>query len=178
MRILIAELKQETATFNPAPTQYADFQVYRGDEILSAYRGTKTELAGALACFASEGVEVAPTVAASAVSGGPIAATDLDRLLSELTQSADRHRDVDGVFLCLHGAMAGESEDDPEGRLLTEFRNIFGQRPIVASLDLHAVLTDRMLAAADLLAPFHTYPHVDHYETGQRGAQSVASHSQ
>ncbi|HVX62990.1 MAG TPA: M81 family metallopeptidase [Pirellulales bacterium] len=173
MRILIAELKQETATFNPAPTQYADFQVYRGDEMLSAYRGTKTELAGALDCFAREGVEVAPTVAASAVSGGPIAAADLDRLLSELTESATRHRDVDGVFLCLHGAMAGESEDDPEGRLLTEFRNIFGQRPIVASLDLHAVLTDRMLAAADLLAPFHTYPHVDHYETGQRAALNL-----
>ncbi len=95
MRILIAELKQETATFNPAPTRYADFHVYRGDEILSAYRGTKTELAGAMDCFAREGVEVAPTVAASAVSGGPIAAADLDRLLSELVQSAARHRDVD-----------------------------------------------------------------------------------
>ncbi len=168
--ILIAELKQETATFNPAPTQYDDFSVYVGDELIDAFRGTRTELAGALEVFEEASVDVVPTLAATAVSGGPIAQVDLDRLIHDLLEATDQHRDVDGLYLCLHGAMAGEQEGDPEGLLLQEIRKRFPNRPIVASLDLHAVLTDRMIEAADVLVPYHTYPHTDHYETGQRAA--------
>ena len=170
-RVIIAEWKQETATFNPVLTCYDDFRIHRGADVLAAYASTKTELAGAMEVFGPEDVEVEPTIAAAAVSGGPVAAADFERLLVELLEAAHGHRDVDGLYLCFHGAMAGEAEDDPEGRLLAELRGMFPDRPIVASLDLHAVLTDRMLAAADVLVPFHTYPHVDHYETGQRAAR-------
>jgi microcystin degradation protein MlrC len=172
-RVLVAELKQETATFNPVPTRFDDFRIHRGGEILDAYRWTKTELAGAMEVFAQGRIEVVPTMAAAAVSGGPIAQDDLDRLLGELTDSAREHPDVDGVYLCLHGAMAGQGEDDPEGFLLTQFRSIFVDIPIVASLDLHAVLTERMVDNAQILVPYHTYPHIDHYETGQRAARNL-----
>lgn len=172
--ILIAELKQETATFNPSPTRYADFDIAVGEEMISRYAGTKTELAGAIDVFrAAENVELVPTLAAAAVSGGPIARDDLDRLLGELLDRVRTHCDVDAAYVCLHGAMAGEAEDDPEGRLLAAMRDLLGSKPIVASLDLHAVLTDRMLASADVLVPYHTYPHVDHYETGTRAARNL-----
>jgi microcystin degradation protein MlrC len=171
LRVVIAELKQETATFNPAATHYSDFRVYRGADVLPAYSSTETELSGAMDIFEQHDVEVVPTLAASAVSGGRIVSEDLDRLLNELIESIQSHSIVDGFYLALHGAMAGEAEDDPEGRLLSDLREIAGKRPIVASLDLHAVLTDRMLTAADILVPYHTYPHVDHYETGQRAAR-------
>jgi microcystin degradation protein MlrC len=173
-RILIAELKQETATFNPAPTVYADFRIHVGGDIIDAYRGTKTELAGALDVFEeseSDKIEIIPTIAAAAVSGGRIVDSDLNRLLSDVVESAKQNADVDGMYVCLHGAMAGETENDPEGRLLAGLREIFGDKPIVASIDLHAILTDRMIEAADILVPYHTYPHVDHYETGQRAAR-------
>jgi microcystin degradation protein MlrC len=173
-RILIAELKQETATFNPAPTRYDDFRVTTGDAITAAYAGTKTELAGAIDVFRAAGrIEIVPTLAAAAVSGGPIGRADLQRLLSELLARVDAAGDVDGAYVCLHGAMAGETEDDPEGKLLVALRERLGSKPIVASIDLHAVLTERMLAAADLLVPYHTYPHVDHYETGERAARNL-----
>jgi microcystin degradation protein MlrC len=171
VRVVIAEFKQETATFNPAPTRYGDFRVYRGASILSAYSLTGTELSGALSVFNENEVEAVPTFAASAVSGGRVAGEDLDRLLNELVESVSHHTDADGIYVALHGAMAGEDEDDPEGRLLLELRQIAGKKPIVASIDLHAVLTDRMLSAADVLVPYHTYPHVDHYETGRRAAR-------
>ena len=142
--------------------------------ILSTYAGTKTELAGAIDVFrAAEGIEIVPTLAAAAVSGGPVACDDLDRLLRELLERVQAHRDVDAAYVCLHGAMAGEAEDDPEGRLLTAMRDLLGSKPLVASLDLHAVLTDQMLTAADILVPYHTYPHVDHYETGARAARNL-----
>jgi microcystin degradation protein MlrC len=47
-----------------------------------------------------------------------------------------------------------------------------GERvPILVSLDLHGVLTDRMLAQCDALTLYHTYPHVDFFETGARAAR-------
>jgi microcystin degradation protein MlrC len=40
----------------------------------------------------------------------------------------------------------------------------------VATLDLHANVTARMARHADALVLYHTAPHVDVFETGQRGA--------
>jgi microcystin degradation protein MlrC len=55
---------------------------------------------------------------------------------------------------------------------LAETRKIVGERiPIVVSLDLHGILTDRMLRHADAVVMYHTYPHVDFYETGERAAR-------
>jgi microcystin degradation protein MlrC len=68
--------------------------------------------------------------------------------------------------------MAADGELDPEGYLLTETRKILGpDKPIVISLDLHGILTDRMLSQVDGVAIYHTYPHVDFASTGQRAAR-------
>ncbi len=72
----------------------------------------------------------------------------------------------------MHGAMASEQELDPEGWLLAETRKLLGEAiPIVVSLDLHGILTDRMLQHSDAIVAYHTYPHVDFFETGQRAAK-------
>jgi len=171
-RILLASLKQETATFNPVPTRYDSFQVVRGPEILRALAGTHTEVAGAVEVIRSTGsTDVVPAVAAWSLPGGPVTSEALDRLIGETLESARSCGPVDAACLILHGAMAGEDEPDPEGRLLEGVREILGPRPIVASLDLHAVLTDRMVRSADCLVPFHTYPHTDQYDTGRRAAR-------
>jgi microcystin degradation protein MlrC len=68
--------------------------------------------------------------------------------------------------------MAADNEMDPEGFLLAEARKFLGDKmPLVASYDLHGILTDRMLVQADASAVYHTYPHVDFFETGQRAAR-------
>jgi microcystin degradation protein MlrC len=173
-RVLIAEMKQETGVFNPVPTRYDDFQVILGEHLLETLRGTKTEVAGALDIFQeATNIEVVPTMAAWAVSGGYIPTADLDRLIDEIIATIAEQPEIDAAYIVLHGAMAGETEGDPEGLLLSRAREILGDIPIVGSLDLHAILTDRMVAMADILVPYHTYPHVDHYETGQRAARNV-----
>ncbi|MEO2028885.1 MAG: M81 family metallopeptidase [Fuerstiella sp.] len=171
-RILIAELKQETATFNPAATLYEDFRITVGTGMLAAYRGTKTELAGVIDVLSDDGrFEIVPAMAAASVSGGHIRNADLDRLLDEMVAAIRDAGPVDAACLCFHGAMAGESEDDPEGRVLSDIRRVLGSVPIVVSLDLHAVITERLVDMVDVLVPYHTYPHTDHYETGQRAAR-------
>jgi microcystin degradation protein MlrC len=79
---------------------------------------------------------------------------------------------VDGVYFALHGAMAAENEVDPEGHLLAEARKILGEDvPMVASFDLHGILTARMLEHLDAAVVYHTYPHVDFAQTGRRAAR-------
>jgi microcystin degradation protein MlrC len=43
--------------------------------------------------------------------------------------------------------------------------------PVIATLDLHATITPRMVKEADALVGYDTYPHVDLYETGIKGAR-------
>lgn len=170
-KILIAECMQEISSFNPFPSDYDNFHIQRGAEVL-AQRGLNTAVAGALAVFEQGDADVAPTVSAKAGSAGPLSAKGWERLSTEiLARVEERIERVDGIFVSLHGAMGAENELDPEGRLLTEIRRMAGPDiPIVVSLDLHGILTDRMLRQIDGFALYHTYPHVDFADTGARAA--------
>ncbi len=173
-KILIAECKQEVSTFNPVLSGYGDFTIRRGDEILQYHRRVRSEVGGALSVFdATSGVEPVPAYSAHFItSGGTLADADFQRIAGELLASLKVAPPVDGVYFSLHGAMATQSEGDPEGYLLAEARKILGQRvPIVISLDLHGILTDRMLEHSDAAVAFHTYPHVDFFGTGARAAK-------
>ena len=172
-KILIVECKQEVSTFNPVLSGYGDFTIRRGEEILHYHRRVRSEVGGALSVFdATAGVELLPAYSAHFItSGGTLADADFQRIASELLASLKAAPPVDGVYFSLHGAMATQSEGDPEGYLLAEARKILGERVlIVISLDLHGILTDRMLQHSDAVVAFHTYPHVDFFGTGARAA--------
>ena len=172
--VLIAECIHEICSFNPEPTRYDDFAFQRGQALFDYHRPLGTEVGGALNVLDAEpGVELRPTFGARGIaSGGTIAGADFDRLAGEFLGALRQAGPVDGAYLALHGAMASTREDDPEGYLLQEARKILGEDiPIVASFDLHGILTDRMLTHADAIVVYHTFPHVDFFETGQRAAR-------
>ena len=173
-RILVAECKQEVSTFNPVPSGYRDFVIRRGSAIFDYHSTVRDEVGGALGVFAAGGqFQPVPTYSATAItSGGTLASEDFEGIAADFLAGVRDAGPVAGAYFALHGAMAAENEDDPEGFLLEESRKILGEDvPIVVSLDLHGVLTDRMLRHSDAIATYHTYPHVDFYETGARAAQ-------
>jgi microcystin degradation protein MlrC len=173
-RILIAESKQEVSTFNPHLSGYTDFGIRRGQELLDYHRTVRNEIGRALSVFDSTpGVELVPAYSAFFItSGGTLAKADWERIAGEFLDSIRVAPPVDGVYFCMHGAMASEEEFDPEGWLLAETRKILGEDiSIVVSLDLHGILTDRMAEHSDAIVAYHTYPHVDFFETGQRAAK-------
>ena len=173
-RILVAECLHEVCSFNPAPTRYEDFFVNFGEQIRQYHARGGTEVAGALRLFADHPeLTVHPTFSARGItSGGVIPASDFNRLSREFLESLVAAGPVDGAYFVLHGAMAAENELDPEGFLLQEARAILGESiPIIVSCDLHGILTDRMVQHANAIVPYHTYPHVDFFETGRRAAK-------
>ncbi len=173
-KILIAECKQEVSTFNPHLSGLDDFGLRRGEEMLRFHRSVRHEVGGALSVFdAAPGFEAVPAYSAFLItSGGTLAARAWEQIAGEFLAAIRAAPKVDGVYFCMHGAMASERELDPEGYLLAESRKILGEEvPIVLSLDLHGICTDRMLAHSDAVVAYHTYPHVDFFETGQRAAR-------
>ena len=62
--------------------------------------------------------------------------------------------------------MVTESLDDGEGALLKRIRAIDAKTPIAVSLDMHANLYGDIVDNATVVVGYHTYPHVDMYETG------------
>jgi microcystin degradation protein MlrC len=173
-RILVSECKQEISSFNPLLGQYEDFTVHHGAEIFNLHRNVRSEMAGALAVFAAYPyIEVVPGTSIRGItSGGTLAKPAFRRLTGEFLDSVRAARELDGIYFSLHGSFAAETEPDIEGYLLEETRRIVGpDLPIAVSLDLHGVLTERILANCDLLTVYHTYPHVDFYETGERAAR-------
>jgi microcystin degradation protein MlrC len=172
-RILIAQCKQEISSFNPLPSEYDSFHFERGDEML-AQQGLNTSLGGALPVLRDARCEPVFAMGASAGSAGILSAAGWKKLSTELLSSIETaaRGGVDGMYFLLHGAMGAEGELDPEGYLLTETRRIVGRDvPIVISLDLHGIMTDRMLRQIDGFAIYHTYPHVDFADTGERAAR-------
>ncbi len=78
----------------------------------------------------------------------------------------------DAVLLGLHGAASAVDLEDVEGDILEAVREFVGSGvPVVATLDLHAHVTEKMVRCADALVAWETYPHRDSVETGSRGTR-------
>jgi microcystin degradation protein MlrC len=176
MRIAIGQLWQETNTFNPIPTTFADFEalgIYTGDELLERMAQTN-ELGGFIQSLRlwPERPEIVGLVRVGAWPAGLATRDAAEKILHLMLEPLRAKGSFDAVLLALHGSLAAESEPDMEGRVLDEVRAIVGPSiPVVASLDLHANITPRMVAAADALILFHTAPHVDVMDTGRRAAR-------
>ena len=172
IRAAIGELKQESNSFSPFSTTLASFEdgyLLYAQEVISRLRGTNSELAGFIA---APDIEVVPTLAAWSLSGGPLTRQTFELLKGELLGRIQAAGPIDGILLSLHGAMLVDGIDDPDGLLLAELRaQTRPDVPIVATLDLHANMTQRMVESASALVPYRTYPHVDQRETGARAAQ-------
>ena len=174
-RILILEFRQETNTFNPVVMPKEMFnggQHFEGDEIFQTRLSTRTAICGAAAAFREAGAEVIPTafVSATATSGGRVADDVLDFIMERVQWYAERNG-FDAIYASLHGATCTVSCDDACGKLTDLLRKLAGDKPVVASFDLHANITDKVLSNLDAVCGYQTYPHVDFYETGYRAAQ-------
>jgi len=92
-------------------------------------------------------------------------------LLDTITRGLKAALPVDGVYFCAHGAAITTEEDDPEGVLFERIREIVGPDvPVVATFDLHANVSDRMVDNIDAFIGYRTNPHLDMRERGLEAA--------
>lgn len=176
MRIAIGQLWQETNTFNPRPTTRTDFEefgVLRGQEVVERMADTN-ELGGFIQSLRQwrEKPEIVGLARLPAWPGGMATEETFLWLREVLLEEIRRVGKIDAVLLALHGSLVAAAHPDVEGEILQALRQVIGKKvPLVATLDLHANVTSSMVEQADALVLYHTAPHVDVFETGQRGAR-------
>jgi len=173
-RILVGECKQEISSFNPVLSQYGDFLVDRGNAMLGYHRLVRSEVGGALSVFdRHHELEIVGGYSARGItSAGTLSSAGFARVASEFVAAVRNAGSLDGIYFSLHGALAAEDVDDCEGYLLEETRKIVGDAlPISVSLDLHGILTDRILQHSSVVSVYHTNPHTDFFQTGERAAR-------
>ena len=178
-RVLLVGLKHEVNTFVSGVTTLEDFRrryLLEGAAIFGPARGSGQEIDGVIQVAKAEGIELVPAVAAYGGASRPVQDSAYAFIRDRVVASAQRERGrIDGVILALHGAMATETSEDPEGELIAAVRDVVGPTlPIVVSFDMHCHLTDRKLRAADAIVGYHTHPHVDFMDTGMRAMQIMA----
>lgn len=178
-RIAIGGFQHETNTFAPSKADYPQFEagggwpgVQYGEPMFGALEGANIPAQGAVQALRAAGHSLVGTAWAAASPSAHVTREAFERILGELVSRLQALLPVDGVYLDLHGAMVSEEFEDGEGEILRRVREVIGARvPLVASLDLHGNVTRAMVAQADALVGYRTYPHVDMAGTGARAAR-------
>ena len=176
--VVIAEFRHETNTFSDKRT---DLECYKrrsyvlGEAILPYFRAVRCELGGFINVLEPEpDIRLTPVLAANAMPAGPVTGEMFADTCARMTAALRAQDKVDAVLLSLHGAMVTEISQDGEGDFLEAIRQVVGEDTlIVATLDLHANLTEKMQKNADVLINCDEYPHSDMYERGLEAARCV-----
>lgn len=180
MKIAVGGFQHETNTFAPMKADWNAFEqadswpgLQVGPPLLTACIGMNIPLGGFLEEGAQLGHSFEPLAWCSATPSGFVTRDAYERVTALILEALSKVvEDIDAVYLDLHGAMVAEHLEDGEGTLLRAVREVVGPDIlIVASLDLHANITQEMVDASDFLTAYRTYPHVDMAETGRRAAR-------
>lgn len=178
MRIAIGGFQHETNTFAPTMADYEAFEqanswpsLQSGPNLIGAFRQMNIPIAGFIEAAEKSGHQLKPLVWCHATPSAHVTEDAFERITGAMIEALRVLGPVDAVYLDLHGAMVCEHLDDGEGEIIARVRNLIGdETPFVVSLDLHANITERMVALSDALVVYRTYPHVDMAETGARAA--------
>jgi microcystin degradation protein MlrC len=173
--VALIALKHESNTFNHIPTTVVAFEnggKAAGSEAIQRHTGKGSEMGGFLAGAELHGWHYTVPLAAEAPPSGRVSNVAYEQLLSAILEGLAQAAPVDGVLIALHGAMSSYAFDDADGETLRRIRAALGAHiPIVATLDLHANVSDAMASHVNGMTAYMTHPHVDHADTGLRAAR-------
>lgn len=177
-RVIMAEFQHETNCFSPDKSgrhEFEDRLLIETNALIPFYTGTRAVVGGFIDAATEENFELIPVIAAFAEPGGLVTGDIYEFVKGKIVDAIKNTRNVDGVLLCLHGAMVVETTMDAEGDLLKAVRDAVGPyMPIVTSLDLHGNVSSTMVENASAFFCYETYPHIDGYERGYEAGKYLA----
>lgn len=164
MKIITGCLYHETNTFNPFPTNVDDFVLVEGEEVKNRLASTEV--------FKENGVEMIPSIYATALSSGIVKKEAYRYFADKFLAVLDQHKDIDGIWMHLHGSMVVEGIGSGDLALLKEIREHIGDDiPISLTLDIHGNLAEEFHQYVNIVYSYRTVPHVDQPEVERISAQ-------
>ncbi|WP_459569756.1 M81 family metallopeptidase [Cupriavidus sp. 8B] len=178
-RIAILGFAIESNRFAPVSTRddFVDRAYLAGDALLADARSPAPAMTPEIPAFvrrmdANGAWTPVPILFANAESGGPVDHAFFAETLAIFERGLRAALPLDAVYICEHGAAITTEEDDPDGLVFEMARSIVGPLvPIVATVDLHANVSDRMVDQVDTLISYRRNPHTDMAERGTEAAE-------
>jgi microcystin degradation protein MlrC len=177
-RIAIFGMHLESNAFAPVSTEH-DFRsscylVGQAmlDEAARPAPAMPAEIPGFIEAMQATGPwEPVPILITGCEPGGPAEQSFVDDTIARIRTLLEQVGPLDGIYVCNHGAMTATHDPDPDGALYALARAIVGpDKPVIATVDLHANISERMVHSADAIVSYRTNPHVDQRERAAEAA--------
>ncbi len=155
MKVLIGLFTCESNANVPLKNEISQFVVAFGDEVAKKARVDDV--------FAQEGVELIPSIYASAGASGVIKKDCFEYIESCFTKAVKEHlHELDGIWLHLHGASEVEEIGSGDHHILKSIREIVGPYlPIAVVCDPHGNLCKEYVENCTIIRSYRESPHTD-----------------
>ncbi len=176
MRVGIISLLHESNTFISTPTTMDSFRrdgIFTGRAMYEHYSGGHHEVSGFLEGLESAGIDALPIFHAATTPSGRIIRETCEELMQMMFDQVEAVGEMDGYLVAPHGANSGEGDEyrDLDGYWLSRLREVVGlEKPIICTIDPHANLSPRMVAACDATIAYRSNPHLDQKQRGLEAA--------
>ena len=178
-RVAILGLMLESNSFAPLTTKedYLNRVYLAGREILEDLNSSDPKLPAEIRGFVSAmntrcDWTPVPILVGLVEAGGPMDHTFYQATFDDMKSRLSAAMPLDAVYISNHGAMITTENKDPDGEIFDMVRSIVGPDvPVVATLDLHGNVSERMVEASDAIVAYRTNPHVDMRERGIETAE-------
>jgi microcystin degradation protein MlrC len=181
IRIAVLHFSHETVTFLKKETTLDDF-IYpgspaSGETLLGSY--PKSYMGGFVKMAREfDGVELvgieSPLWPKTGIGSGWVTEEAYETFVGKMIAGIEAEASFDGVYLCLHGAMAVRGVPRPEAELARRVREAVGPTAfIAATFDLHGNEDEAFLGHADMAFAVKYFPHYDEYLQGERAARTL-----
>jgi microcystin degradation protein MlrC len=181
IRIAVLHFSHETVTFLKNDTTCEDF-IYpgspaKGEALLKfdpkSYMGGFVKMAREFDGVELEGIE-SPLWPKTGTGSGWITKEAYETFAGKMIAGIKAGKPFDGVYLCLHGAMAVRGVDRPEAELARRVREAVGAKVFIAgTFDPHGNQGKEFLEHADMAFAVKYFPHYDSYLQGERVARTL-----
>ena len=179
-RIAVMQLRHETVTFLANDTTRDDF-IYPGSpaqgEVLLRYN-PRGAMGGFVTVVREYGAELAgiesPGWPRTGTGSGWVTRDAYEHFVGRMIAELEAQGPFDGVYLCLHGAMAVRGIPRPEAELARRVREVVGTEAVIAgTFDPHGNEDETFLKYADLAFTYKYFPHYDAHLQGERAARMM-----
>lgn len=157
MKVLIAKFILESNDNIPYKSNLEDFDILFGEDCIREMKCKDV--------FAKKGVKMIPSIYADASAGGVLEKTAFDYIEKRILGDIKKHiREIDGIFLHLHGASEVEDLEDGSGdhHIMKMIRKLVGPYlPIAVVCDPHGNLSKEYVESSTLIRSYRHSPHTD-----------------
>ena len=178
-RVAILGFHLESNAFAPVSTEahFRSLCYIEGDHITREARRSVSSLPAEMPGFyrdmdAAGAWSPLPIIVTACEPGGPVDEAFFQATLTRMRAALAGAGKIDAVYISNHGGMSCTAGPDPDGELYAMVRGVVGRGvPVVATIDLHANISERMVANVDALISYRTNPHMDQAERATDAAR-------